>query len=267
MLDKTLKLGKCSLFANAVLGDLTKQDLIEHVDLKEELLTHRENILKLKDEMYSFIEGLQKGSISRFEAVFSADGLHPELNIFNESSTNQSLFDKFTCLTEKFLHTGLVVRSTGNWWIKHCIKFQRRIIDPMIDKVFNISEEKPLTRIDLKQIYDRENIFLAWSCGDFSKWVDKDRLNFLKSITPQDEEEDFVILDDDGTLPSTFAENIVVESALVPNQKPYLFGNHLQNLEYEPFFIKYMRFLVEKLPENDNQKQHFNKCLFSSLLE
>lgn len=265
-----MKLGKCSLFANAVLGDLAEPDFIEHVDLKEELLTHRENILKLKEEVYSFIESLQKGSISRFEVVFSANGLHPELNAISEPLTQKSLFDKFTFLTEKFLHSGLVVRSTGNWWIKHCIKFQKRIIDPLADVVFNLSQKKSLTQIDLKRIYDWENIFLGWSCGEFSMWVDKDRLAFLKSNTPQDKEEDFdltVILDDDGGLPPTLVEKVNVEPASTANQKPHLIGNYLRNLDYEPFFVKYMRFLVEKLPQDDDQKLSFNNCLFSSLLE
>lgn len=176
---------RACFFLNAALG-LNGVGGLEEGDVREceslpDLNGHIHNIKCWCRKLRSCIGSIKSGTVGRLESVFTITefGSYPKKNVKSLLIDNDTFLYKhldksmqlFQSVVNYFIENGVIIRSIGSWWKNYVEKVNDSLVEPLIGQVMirkqisplTTSEVKgPLTRAELKRIYDLEQLLMIW---------------------------------------------------------------------------------------------------------
>lgn len=147
--------------------------------LSSELIKHRTNVVRKRQQLAFFAKSLSAGNVGRFEAVFDCVGLDPNLI---GRAVKPDLNTRFQSLLSLALRLQIIAVSTGNWWKKlNLSPYIRDALNPFLAVTYQV-QAASTQMTSLRRIYDLEILVYYWSFGrSKNKWIDTKRLSLLIS--------------------------------------------------------------------------------------
>lgn len=251
MLKKGLPDEKCSLFLNMLMGNAVDSlpDFSPNTNgiNFRELTQHAENVVIRSNQFKSFFDSCGANSVTRFEVVISRglnfaeffdSVVHGRTNI--KDTPIWAIFQK---LIQRLFQTGVIVSSTGNWWIDKRCQTLKKINLHLADITLNRLTEKPVTLNQLYLAYNIEQIVYYASFGSYNKFVDLRGRNWL--LSPDIIQQFLLALENPAQLP-------IRDTVGIENIGTWFEKSRTSRFHYSPAMANHAEILIRLAPPDSH---------------